>query len=450
MPPAVLAPVAIQQFFDANGNPLAGGLLSSFLAGTSTPSPIYSDAGLSIPLSNPVVLDAAGRPASGGAPTELWLDSALAYKQILADSGGVTVWTADNLTAGGAANKNPIVSGGAAASGGSNVVLTVPTAPIVAVELTNPTLLTIAGFTGGAPGQILQVKALGNGQVDLLHLNGAAAAGDQLNNISATTLSLLGGSATYVRGSGGNWNLLQWTYGTAGSPIVGSAATGAVTTLAVPASPITSLELTNAALMTLHGVTGGVAGQLLIVRARGAGQVDLVHNSGSMAAGDRFQNLATSAPSSLLGGYAIYQRNSGGGWNMIGHDQGSYIVPAYSGANFSGNGAMTWTVEAGDVSIRYLLRAKQLHVVFQIATTSVGGTPNIALQIGNGNFGGFLLPTQPVYNSLAYLNDAGTITQGYTTINGSTFFSCIKQTAANFTATTNTTYAYGQTTCEVT
>jgi hypothetical protein len=47
---------------DANGNPLAGGLLYSYAAGTSTPLALLAADG-STPLANPVVLDANGQAA---------------------------------------------------------------------------------------------------------------------------------------------------------------------------------------------------------------------------------------------------------------------------------------------------------------------------------------------------------------------------------------------------
>lgn len=49
-----------QQFFDNNGNPLAGGKVCTFAAGTTTPLASYSDNGITLN-ANPVVLDSAGR-----------------------------------------------------------------------------------------------------------------------------------------------------------------------------------------------------------------------------------------------------------------------------------------------------------------------------------------------------------------------------------------------------
>jgi hypothetical protein len=55
-----LMPVPRQQFFDANGVPLAGGKLYFFSAGTSTPLATYTDISATILNSNPVILDSGG------------------------------------------------------------------------------------------------------------------------------------------------------------------------------------------------------------------------------------------------------------------------------------------------------------------------------------------------------------------------------------------------------
>jgi hypothetical protein len=81
------------QFFDNSGVPLAGGLLYSYEAGTTTPAPTYTSAAGTIANTNPIVLDAAGRP-----PSEVWLSSAYSYKLVLRTSTSVLLWTMDNLT----------------------------------------------------------------------------------------------------------------------------------------------------------------------------------------------------------------------------------------------------------------------------------------------------------------------------------------------------------------
>jgi hypothetical protein len=83
-------PVPRQQFFDNNGDPLAGGLLDVFLAGTSTRTNTYSDAALSSANTNPVELDSAGRAS-------IFLD-ALSYKFVLKTSAGAVIWTQDEVS----------------------------------------------------------------------------------------------------------------------------------------------------------------------------------------------------------------------------------------------------------------------------------------------------------------------------------------------------------------
>ena len=81
------------QFFDNSGVPLAGGLLYSYEAGTTTPAATYTTSAGTIANTNPIVLDAAGRP-----PSEIWLDGTYSYKLVLKTSASVLLWTMDNLS----------------------------------------------------------------------------------------------------------------------------------------------------------------------------------------------------------------------------------------------------------------------------------------------------------------------------------------------------------------
>lgn len=80
------------QLFNNSGVPLAGGLLYTYAAGTTTPATTYTSSSGSTPNSNPIVLDSAGRT-----PAQIWLDSGSNYKFILRDSTGVLIWTNDNI-----------------------------------------------------------------------------------------------------------------------------------------------------------------------------------------------------------------------------------------------------------------------------------------------------------------------------------------------------------------
>jgi hypothetical protein len=89
MATATLSPAPKLQFFDANGNPLVGGKLYSYAAGTSTPLATYTGNTTTTANSNPVVLDSRGEAG-------VWLSSSY-YKLKLTDSNNVEIWTVDNV-----------------------------------------------------------------------------------------------------------------------------------------------------------------------------------------------------------------------------------------------------------------------------------------------------------------------------------------------------------------
>ena len=83
-----------QQFFDNLGNPLVSGTLYAYLAGTSTPTNMFSDNAGTV-AGTSVVLDSRGEPTSFKL---IWLNTAVIYKFILKDSTGTTIWTIDNIS----------------------------------------------------------------------------------------------------------------------------------------------------------------------------------------------------------------------------------------------------------------------------------------------------------------------------------------------------------------
>jgi hypothetical protein len=80
------------QFFDDNGNPLAGGFIHSYAAGTTTPQATFTTSLGNIQNSNPIVLDATGRT-----PDEIWLTEAQVYKFAVYTSSNVLIGTYDNI-----------------------------------------------------------------------------------------------------------------------------------------------------------------------------------------------------------------------------------------------------------------------------------------------------------------------------------------------------------------
>ena len=88
---ASLIPTPVMQFFDSNGDPLVGGKVYTYAAGTSTPLATYTDQGGATPNANPVILDSRGEAA-------IWFGGS-SYKLVLKTSADVLIWTADNVTA---------------------------------------------------------------------------------------------------------------------------------------------------------------------------------------------------------------------------------------------------------------------------------------------------------------------------------------------------------------
>lgn len=106
------------QFFDNNGNPLAGGKLYTYAAGTTTPQVTYTTSAGNVAHTNPIVLDSAGRVPVGG---EIWLTDAVNYKFVLATSLDVTLGTYDNVSGNGSGIAASIFAALAAPSGSALV-----------------------------------------------------------------------------------------------------------------------------------------------------------------------------------------------------------------------------------------------------------------------------------------------------------------------------------------
>lgn len=90
-----LSPVggAAGQFFDSNGNPLAGGKLYSYAAGTTTPQITYTSATGLTANTNPIILNSAGR-----VPSEIWLTDGVEYKFGLYTAADQLIGIWDNIS----------------------------------------------------------------------------------------------------------------------------------------------------------------------------------------------------------------------------------------------------------------------------------------------------------------------------------------------------------------
>jgi microcystin-dependent protein len=96
---AFLCPILQENQWGNDQNFLIGGLLWSYVAGTSTPQATFTDPTAQTPWSNPIVLNSRGE-----APGEIWLQGGQAYKFVLETAPfqgqihGVVVSNFDNVT----------------------------------------------------------------------------------------------------------------------------------------------------------------------------------------------------------------------------------------------------------------------------------------------------------------------------------------------------------------
>lgn len=80
---AAILPPAVTQFFDNNGNPLAAGTVTTYIAGTSTLKTTWREATETIPNTNPIILDAGGKAIIFGEGN---------YRQVVKDRNGNLIW----------------------------------------------------------------------------------------------------------------------------------------------------------------------------------------------------------------------------------------------------------------------------------------------------------------------------------------------------------------------
>lgn len=83
--PQFLAPIINGQQLDDNGDPLTGGFVEVYLAGSSTPASTTSDQAGAVPNSWPIVLNTLGVNEQGA----VWLTGGAAYKFVVKNASGV-------------------------------------------------------------------------------------------------------------------------------------------------------------------------------------------------------------------------------------------------------------------------------------------------------------------------------------------------------------------------
>jgi hypothetical protein len=158
---ATISPVPFLAFFNANGDPLVGGKLYTYYAGTTTPLATYTNNAGTTPNPNPVVMDSAGRAS-------VWL-GVNSYKFVLKDSTDVLIYTTDNIVATEIATMQPAVVATAGqtvftvlpyAMGGSAIVARNGLVQEYNVDYTETNNITITFAIGLSAGDRVTVRSI--------------------------------------------------------------------------------------------------------------------------------------------------------------------------------------------------------------------------------------------------------------------------------------------------
>jgi hypothetical protein len=89
---AQLLPDVVFRLLDSSANPISGGTATFYLSGTSTPTPVYSNATLATALPNPISTNSAGLFVNGSnAVTAIYTDDSIEYRAVFKDATGTTI-----------------------------------------------------------------------------------------------------------------------------------------------------------------------------------------------------------------------------------------------------------------------------------------------------------------------------------------------------------------------
>lgn len=216
--------------------------------------------------------------------------------------------------------------------------------------------------------------------------------------------------------------------------------TGAVNNWAPTLSSAqTFIEWNGAADVAITGLAGGAAGMQVTVKNITTSKIaTFAFNSGSSLTANRFQNLATSAPTPIAPGGWVRYVYDGTDWKLIDHEQGAWITAIFAAGDFTGNGSMTWTLASIDrVRLAYQLEGRKLTVTANIVTSTVGGTLNTQLLIGNGQWGGFTAITGS--RGSYWYQDNGTSDSGFVNTATTTQIGCFLKALGSWAASTDNT-----------
>lgn len=228
-----------QQFFDNSGVPLAGGLVYTYAAGTTTPAATYTSNSGGTAQANPIVLDSAGR-----VPNEIWLTNNASYKFILKDATAVQIGSYDNISGQGTIVGDLYVSGNLTI-GGSVVGLTGRILQVVKFVTSTKTTTTGTTYVDSALTASI-TPTYSNSKIVIL-----CSASQQIYNYTTEmNTRVVRGASTEVTGSYRIFKTFLISEGTAKDMWVPTAFT-------LVDEPATTLSTTYTVQLKVQGYSGG-------------------------------------------------------------------------------------------------------------------------------------------------------------------------------------------------
>jgi hypothetical protein len=197
----------IQQF-DNSGNPLNGGSVTVYDAGTTDTRIVYSDDALGLLATNPIILDSAGRHAMRYTATT-------AYKIVVKNSAGTTIYTRDDIDPGVPVGSGslPIASGGTGATNAATALSNLGGVSAATVADLEADVAALAGASSSSEKTHLATGTTGQRPA-------SPAAGDIRHNTTTTEVE------TYI--SGGWDNVMTETANKAGTADVTAESTSSI------------------------------------------------------------------------------------------------------------------------------------------------------------------------------------------------------------------------------
>lgn len=175
----------------------------------------------------------------------------------------------------------------------------------------------------------------------------------------------------------------------------------------------TIIEWSGSSDLTVTGLASGTTAQIVEFKNTGTKIAYFAHNSGSSSAGNKLFNMVTSGVTPVAPKGSLSYYYDGTQWQLLHHEQGPAIDVPFTAGDFTGNGAMTWTLDSADLSqFSYHLVGRFVTFQIAIASSTTGGTPNTNLRVLIPN-GWTISATQSIIGFARTQNNGGTVAAGF-------------------------------------